>query len=59
MVLGRRGPAKDPPGITNLNAYVDHVVQFSLAGIHKIKNESVKNTLSRKNKAEIGKKGAL
>jgi AcrR family transcriptional regulator len=59
MVLGRRGPAKHPPGITNLNAYVDHVVQFSLAGIHKIKNESVKNTLSRKNKAEIGKKGAL
>ena len=47
MVLGRRGHAEGPPGITNLNAYADHVVQFSLAGIRKIKDESLKNTLSR------------
>jgi TetR/AcrR family transcriptional regulator, regulator of cefoperazone and chloramphenicol sensitivity len=49
MVLGRRshGHAEGPPGITNLNAYADHVVQFSLAGIHKIKDESLKSTLSR------------
>ncbi len=50
MVLGRRGHEEGPPGIMNLNAYADHVVQFSLAGIHKIRNKSLKNTLSKNKK---------
>lgn len=47
----RRGDDKDiPPGIRDLKAFANHVVQFSLAGIYKIKEEYGKKTFSRRNK---------
>jgi len=47
----RRGVDKNiPPGIKDLKAFADHVVQFSLAGIYKIQEEYGKKTFSRRNK---------
>ena len=39
-----------PSEITDIEKYADHVVQFSLAGIHKIQGEHRKKTFSRRNK---------
>lgn len=39
---GKRDAMDGPPEIADLNAYADHVVQFSLAGIRKIREESQK-----------------
>ncbi len=52
MVL-RRGDDRDThPGIKDLKAFADHVVQFSLAGIYKIQEEFGKKTFSRRNKGK-------
>jgi AcrR family transcriptional regulator len=39
MVLKKKEDRNAPPGIKNVKAYVDHVVRFSLAGIHKMQEE--------------------
>lgn len=52
MVLRREDDTNMPSGIKNLNAYANHVVQFSLAGIYKIQEEYRKKTFSRRNKVE-------
>lgn len=39
MVMKKISEKKTPPGIKNISAYADHVVRFSLAGIHKIREE--------------------
>jgi len=39
MVLKKKEDRNAPPGIKNVKAYADHVVRFSLAGIHKIQEE--------------------
>ncbi len=39
MVLKRGNDENRPQTIKNLKAYADHVVKFSLAGIHKIQEE--------------------
>lgn len=59
MVLRRRDDTDTPPGINNLKAYANHVVQFSLAGIHKIQEENRKKTFSKRNKVERSQKGIL
>jgi TetR/AcrR family transcriptional regulator, regulator of cefoperazone and chloramphenicol sensitivity len=55
MVLGRGEDTDMPSGIRNLKAYANHVVQFSLAGIHKIQAESGKKSFSKRTRAEKGK----
>jgi AcrR family transcriptional regulator len=59
MVLRREDDTDIPSEIKNLKAYADHVVQFSLAGIHKIQGESRKKTFSRRNKVERPSKRKL
>jgi TetR/AcrR family transcriptional regulator, regulator of cefoperazone and chloramphenicol sensitivity len=41
-----------PSEITDIEKYADHVVQFSLAGIHKVQAESGKKSFLRRNKVE-------
>jgi AcrR family transcriptional regulator len=57
MVLRRGNDTDTPQGIKNLKAYANHVVQFSLAGIHKIQEENRKNIFSRRNKTKKLLKG--
>src|SRR4030042_6003301 len=52
MVLRREDDTNMPSEIKNLKAYANHVVQFSLAGIYKIREEYRKKTFSRRNKVE-------
>jgi AcrR family transcriptional regulator len=59
MVLRRGDDTDNPPGIKNLKAYANHVVQFSLAGIYKIQKEYRKKTFSRRNKVERSQRGKL
>lgn len=40
MVCARGDDKNMPPGIEDIRAYADHVVQFSLAGIRKMRGES-------------------
>jgi len=40
MVLKKKGDRNAPPGIKDMPAYADHVVQFSLAGIRAVRDES-------------------
>ncbi len=39
MVLKKKDDKNAPPGIKNVKAYADHVVRFSLAGIHEASDE--------------------
>jgi AcrR family transcriptional regulator len=39
MLLKKKEDRNAPPGIKNVKAYADHVVRFSLAGIHKIQED--------------------
>lgn len=48
-----------PSEITDIEKYADHVVQFSLAGIHKVQAESGKKTFLRRNKVARPLKGKL
>ena len=44
-IRGRKGKREDkdgPPGIDDIEAYSNHVVKFSLAGIHAIREEAEK-----------------
>lgn len=53
MVFGRGDDMKGPPGIRDIKSYADHVVRFSLAGIHKIQEEFRRKRLSRRSKLEM------
>jgi AcrR family transcriptional regulator len=57
MVLRREDDTNMPSEIKNLKAYANHVVQFSLAGIYKIREEYRKNIFSGRDKAERHLKG--
>ncbi|MBI5055611.1 MAG: CerR family C-terminal domain-containing protein [Nitrospirae bacterium] len=48
-----------PSEITDIEKYADHVVQFSLAGIHKVQAESGKKTFLRRTKVARPLKGKL
>ncbi len=54
MVI-RKKDETDMPHIKNIQAYADHVAQFSLAGIHKIRAELGKKSFSKRSSAERGK----
>jgi TetR/AcrR family transcriptional regulator, regulator of cefoperazone and chloramphenicol sensitivity len=56
-VLRREDDTNMPSEIKNLKAYANHVVQFSLAGIYKIREEYGKNIFSGRVKAERHLKG--
>ena len=53
MVLRMGDDTNMPTEIKNLKAYANHVVRFSLAGIHKIQEQYRKKTFSKRNK--VGK----
>jgi len=57
MVLRRENVTNMPSEINNLKAYANHVVQFSLAGIYKIREEYRKNIFSGRDRAERHLKG--
>jgi len=45
MVLKKKDDRNASPGIKNVKAYADHVVRFSLAGIHVVRDEAKKNQM--------------
>jgi len=53
MVFGRGDDTKGPPRIKDIKSYADHVVRFSLAGIHKIQRKSGLKRPSRQSKLEM------
>lgn len=53
MVFGRGDDTKGQPRIKDIRSYADHVVQFSLAGISKIQEESRRKRLSGRSQLEM------
>jgi hypothetical protein len=54
---GRKGKREDqdgPPGIDDIDAYSNHVVKFSLAGIRTIREEAEKKPRDFKRQRGIG-----
>ncbi|MDA8077396.1 MAG: CerR family C-terminal domain-containing protein [Nitrospiraceae bacterium] len=47
MVLKRKDDRNAPPGIKNVKAYADHVVRFSLAGIHAVQDKAGKKQMKQ------------